>query len=134
MYLDGSCFFMQTKHMFEFFLTYRYCDTIIIIINNGIIYIGRSAGAHIATNNIKHVLEFDSNDIGTNDYDGLGLVDCILVCHYDTERKNCYDRLINESGYNVYSLTNQEILIYDGMEIKKYCSRCNKMTVHKEKK
>ncbi len=92
---------------------------IIKYVNNGVIYIGRSAGSHIATNNIEHVLEFDSNDIGTNDYDGLKLVDCILVCHYDTGRKNCYNRLIDENEYDVYSLTNQEILVYDGVEIKK---------------
>ena len=98
----------------------RFDKEIIKYVNNGVIYIGRSAGSHIATNNIEHVLEFDSNDIGTNDYDGLGLVDCILVCHYDTGRKNYYNRLIDENEYDVYSLTNQEILIYDGIEIKKH--------------
>jgi dipeptidase E len=92
---------------------------IIKYIEKGSIYIGRSAGAHIATNSIKHVLEFDSNDVGITDYDGLGLVDCILVCHYNDERKECYNRLIHENKYNIYSLTNQEILIYDGFEIKK---------------
>ena len=94
---------------------------IIKYVNKGIVYIGRSAGAHIVTNNIKHVLEFDLNDIGTQDYEGLGLVDCILVCHYSEKRKECYNRLVKENNYKVYSLTNQEILVYDGIEIKKIC-------------
>lgn len=94
---------------------------IIKYVNNGVIYVGRSAGAHIATKNIKHVLEFDLNEIGTTDYEGIGLVDGILVCHYNAEREGCYNRLINENKYNVYSLTNQEILVYDGIEIKKIC-------------
>ena len=92
---------------------------IIKYINNGVIYIGRSAGAHIATKDIRHVLEFDSNDIEITDFEGLGLIDGILVCHYDDNRKETYNRLIEEKEYNVYSLTNQEILVYDGVEIKK---------------
>lgn len=92
---------------------------IIKYINNGVTYVGRSAGAHIATKNIRHVLEFDSNDIGTTDFEGLGLIDGILVCHYDDSREETYNRLIYEGEYNVYSLTNQEILVYDGNEIKK---------------
>lgn len=92
---------------------------IIKYVNNGVIYIGRSAGAHIATKNIKHVLEIDLNDIGITNYEGLGLVDGILVCHYNAEREECYNRLIKENEYKVYSLTNQEILVYDGVEIKK---------------
>jgi len=94
---------------------------IIKYVNNGVIYVGRSAGAHIATKNIKHVLEFDLNEIGTNDYEGLGLIDGILVCHYKAKRENCYKRLVSENKYNVYSLTNQEILVYDGIGIKKIC-------------
>ena len=99
---------------------------IIKYVNKGVIYIGRSAGSHIASKNIEHVLEFDSNDIGTSDFDGLELIDGILVCHYDDSRKETYDRLIREKKYNVYSLTNQEILVYDGAEIKKISSSKNK--------
>ena len=92
---------------------------IIKYINNGVTYIGRSAGSHIASRNIEHVLEFDSNDIGATDFDGLGLIDGILVCHYDDSRVETFNKLVSDKKYNVYSLTNQEILVYDGVEIKK---------------
>lgn len=94
---------------------------IIKYVNKGVTYIGRSAGAHIASKNIEHVLEFDSNDIGTSDFEGLGLIDCILVCHYDESRRKTYDKLVNEKKYIVYSLTNHEILVYDGKKVNKIC-------------
>ena len=78
-------------------------------VNNGVTYLGKSAGTHISTKNIEHVLEFDPNDVGLTDYEGLGLFDGIVVCHYDKSREDCYDRLLLENNYNVYTLTDQEI-------------------------
>lgn len=92
---------------------------IIDYVNNGVTYIGRSAGTHIATKNIKHVLEFDSNDVGLTDFDGLGLLDGVVVCHYDADREKCYTNLVSENKCNVYTLTNEEILIKDGETIQK---------------
>lgn len=91
---------------------------IIKYLNNGVTYIGRSAGSHIASKNVEHVLEFDTNDIGLIDFNAIGLFDGILVCHYDSNRKICYDNLVNDNKYNVYKLTNQEIMI---IENDKYC-------------
>lgn len=96
-------------------------DKVIInYVNNGVIYIGRSAGTHIATKNIEHVLEFDSNDVGLTDFEGLGLLDGIVVCHYDSNRETCYNNLVSENKYNVYTLTNEEILVIDNEIIQKY--------------
>lgn len=89
-------------------------------LNNGVIYIGRSAGAHLVTKNIEHVLSFDSNEIGLSDYNGLGLFDGILVCHYSEKRTEIYEKLKKENKYKVYSLTNQEILVVEDNIINKY--------------
>ena len=88
---------------------------IVNYINKNIIYIGRSAGAHLITKNIEHILDFDSNDVGLCDYNALGILDGILICHYDNTREEVYKRLLKNGKYNVYKLTNQEILhITDG--------------------
>lgn len=90
---------------------------IINYINKGVIFIGGSAGSHIVTKNIEHVLEFDSNDIAMTDFNTLGLFNGILICHYDEERKEIYNNL--NSKYKIYTLTNDEILIVDNQEVKK---------------
>ena len=92
---------------------------IINYVNNGVTYIGKSAGAHIATKNIEHVLEFDPNEIGLTDFEGLGLYDGVLVCHYSEYRKDCYSRLLKEGKYNVCTLTDQDILCVENSLVKK---------------
>lgn len=84
---------------------------IVNYIKNGTVYIGGSCGAHIVTKNIEHVSCFDENDVGMTDFSGFGLLNGILVCHYDNSRKDIYQKLVNEKDYNVYKLTNEESLI-----------------------
>jgi len=60
---------------------------IINYVNNGVTYIGGSSGAHIASKNIEHILDFDDNESGVSDFEGLGLFDGILFCHYTEEKK-----------------------------------------------
>ena len=89
------------------------CDfdkEIINYINNNVTYIGRSAGAHLVAKNIEHILEFDSNDVGLKDYNAIGILDGILICHYDQTREDAYKKLLSNGKYNIYTLTNQELL------------------------
>lgn len=81
---------------------------IIRYVKSGVIYIGGSAGAHIITQNIEHVAAFDSIPDGMNDFNGLGLLDGILICHYTMERKELYDKLISKNKYKVYTLSDDE--------------------------
>ena len=53
-----------------------------------------------------------------DNYNGLALVDGILVCHYDETRKDVFEKLKKENQYNVYALKNDEIMHYDGKEMK----------------
>lgn len=48
-------------------------------VENGATYIGGSAGAHIASINIEHVTKYDSNTPCMTDFNGLGLLDGILI-------------------------------------------------------
>ena len=84
---------------------------IIRYVKSGVIYIGGSAGAHIASQNIEHVSAFDSIPDGMNDFNGLGLLNGVLICHYTIERKELYDKLISENKYKVYALNDDDSLI-----------------------
>ena len=90
---------------------------IINYINNGVIYIGGSCGAHIVTKNIEHLLDLDNNYCNLDDYNGLGLLDGIIIPHFNEvnyepeKRTDLYNKLITENKYKVYTLTNNESII-----------------------
>ena len=95
----------------------RNCDfdkNIINYINNGVIYIGGSCGAHVVTKNIEHLLELDDNYLNITDYNALGLFDGIIIPHYNEEeynpelRKRVHEKLLSENKYKVYTLTNDD--------------------------
>lgn len=87
---------------------------IVDYVQNGVVYIGGSAGAHIATANISHVAKYDIDTFGLTDFSGLGLYHGILVCHYTENRKEDYEKLKALGQYNVCALTDSEsILIKD---------------------
>lgn len=90
-----------------------FCEKIVRYVKDGAVYIGGSAGAHIASANIEHVMQYDSNTPGTTDFRGLALFDGILICHYTDERKDDFTTLQRNKKYNVYALTNDESLIID---------------------
>lgn len=99
---------------------------IINYINNGVIYIGGSCGAHIVTKNIEHLLDLDNNYCNLDDYKGLGLLDGIIIPHFNEvdyepeKRMELYNKLITENKNKVYTLTNSESIIVnnDIIEIK----------------
>lgn len=90
---------------------------IINYISNGVIYIGGSCGAHIVTKNIEHLLDLDNNYCNLDDYNGLGLLDGIIIPHFNEvdyepeKRTELYNKLITENKCKVYTLTNSESII-----------------------
>lgn len=78
-------------------------------LSKGVTYVGASAGSHIATNSIEHVLKFDENTINEKDMSGLNLYDGILICHYDFNKEEIYNELLKENK-KVETLTDEEIL------------------------
>jgi len=87
------------------------------LIDEGIIYIGVSAGSYIACPTIemanwKHA---DKNIVGLTDLTGLNLVPFILSVHYKPEYKEILKKEIYSAKYPVKILTNdQAILVRDG--------------------
>ena len=86
-------------------------DTIINYIKDGAVYIGGSAGAHIVSANIEHVLKYDKNVNELTDFSGLALFDGILICHYREDRREHYEQLVKENKYRVYKLTNDDAIV-----------------------
>lgn len=82
-------------------------------VRKGVIYIGGSAGAHIACADISHVTCYDENSVGLTDLDGLGFYSGILICHYSAERKEHLDELSAHSKYPVRPLTDEEVLVVE---------------------
>lgn len=87
--------------------------TITNYIKKGVVYVGGSAGTHIVTKNIEHVLPFDIDDFELNSYDGLGLYDGIIFCHYTDDRKKYVDKALKENKYNVIILKDDEYIVYE---------------------
>ena len=80
-------------------------------IKKGVIYVGGSAGAHIVSANLEHVLKYDQNTAKITDFSGLNLFDGILVCHFTNERQAHFEALMAESKYKVVALSNDESLL-----------------------
>jgi len=54
-------------------------------VSNGAVYLGFSAGAYLACNDIEYVKYFDPNDgfITDDNFHALGLTDKYVLCHFD---------------------------------------------------
>ena len=89
---------------------------IINYIKKGVVYVGGSCGAHIVTSNIEHLLELDDNYLNIADFDGLGLLNGIIIAHFNQEgynpslRRKVYNN-VKDGIYKVYTLTEDESLV-----------------------
>lgn len=84
---------------------------IIRYVRSGVLYIGASAGAHIAAQSVAHIAAFDPIPDGMTDFKGLGLFDGIIFCHYTEEHKALYDKLKSEGKYKVFALRDEDSLV-----------------------
>lgn len=89
-------------------------------IKNNVIYIGGSAGTHIITKNIKHVLDFDDNLVKLHNFNALGLFDGIIFCHYTTEREKYLFKAKNENKFKIYKLRDDEVIVISSNKNKEY--------------
>lgn len=83
-------------------------DKIREYVKDGVVYIGGSAGAHIACKNIAHVERYDENRVCLTDLEGLGLYDGIFICHFTEERREHYESLKKEGKYTVTALSDED--------------------------
>ncbi len=108
-YISGGNTFGTLKRIRE-----TGADKIILdYLSHGAIYIGGSAGAHIASRSIEHIVKYDIDTFGLTDYSGLNLFDGILICHYSDLRQNDYISLTERGEKNVIKLRDQDFIIID---------------------
>ena len=89
-------------------------NVIVDYVQSDVVYIGGSAGAHIATADISHVARYDKDTFGLTDFSGLGLYNGILICHYNDDRKQHYEDLCALGEHTVIPLKdNQSIVVKD---------------------
>ena len=86
---------------------------IIRYVRSGAVYIGGSAGAHLASQSLDHLACYDAPPEGMTDFRGLRLFPGILLCHYSSERRAHYERLLAESHFPVYPLTDEDSIVFE---------------------
>ena len=85
-------------------------------INNGIVYVGSSAGSIILGNTIELALAYDKNDVNLTDFTGLKLIDGIIVPHANRKQ----DFIANKREQykeKIYAINDEHGIIFDN-EIK----------------
>ncbi len=80
-------------------------------VNKGSIYIGISAGAYVATENIEYVRQLESKEVNISSCDALVLVKASFICHNDQYGLPYYHAVKRETDAPVYTIKNDEILV-----------------------
>lgn len=82
--------------------------------NKRAVYIGVSAGASIASENIEYVTQFEDNNVITNHLFGsLSLVHENIICHYDHYSYSTISACREVSGKPIMTIKDDQLLMYD---------------------
>ena len=71
----------NTFYLMDMIRKYNFDTVIKKAMDNGIIYIGSSAGSIILGNSVEYALPFDENNVNMKDFTGLKLIDGIIIPH-----------------------------------------------------
>lgn len=86
-------------------------------INNGMIYVGSSAGSIILGNTIELALPFDKNEVNLTDFTGLKIVNGIIVPHANRKQEFIKEK-IEQYKDKIYAIYDQHGIIIDKDNIK----------------
>lgn len=85
------------------------------LMQNGVLYVGASAGSLVVGPNINIPDYSDTNDICISDFNGLNITDIVVVPHYLEKQKERIDEAKKITKYPIVPLTDsQALLIIDG--------------------
>lgn len=76
------------------------------------LYVGASAGTYIACPSVEMGLwkKPNRNTYGLTDYSGMGLVDFMVMAHYEEKYKELFQKKSNNVNHKVYALTNDQAI------------------------
>lgn len=89
-----------------------FTEEIVRLVKNGAVYIGGSAGAHIACPDFSHVSKYDENNTSLTDFKGLNLFDGYLICHFTEDRREYFETL-KKQHKKVLALTDEDAICYE---------------------
>ncbi len=90
-YMIGGNTFYLLKKLRENNWIYKINEAI----NNGVIYIGSSAGSEILGNSIEIALDYDENKVNLSDFTGLNIVNGLIIPHANRKKefiKKCQNK------------------------------------------
>jgi dipeptidase E len=89
----------------------RFDKKIIELVNNGVVYVGVSAGSIIAGPNISITGDFDENDCGITDLTSLNLTETIVSPHFCDNEKEYVSEFRKKSNCPVIGLKDNEAVL-----------------------
>jgi dipeptidase E len=87
-------------------------------VNDGMLYVGVSAGSVIASPDIEYISCIDENDIGISDTAAFSFVPASIIPHYADEFADAVNKL-RATGTEVVTIGNSEALAVDGDKVEK---------------
>lgn len=85
-------------------------------VNEGMLYIGASAGSVIATPDINYILCMDTNDCGLCDTSGLSFIAASIIPHYTDEFLEVAG-FLRKNGSEVLTISDSQAIFIQGEEI-----------------
>jgi len=106
-----------------FYLLYKlkesgYFAKIIEWVNDGLLYVGVSAGSVIASPDINYILFMDVNDIGLGNTSAFSFISASIIPHYADEYADAVHNL-RSAGTEVVTISNSEALAVHGDKVEK---------------
>ena len=106
-----------------FYLLYKlresgYFAKIIEWVNDGLLYVGVSAGSVIAAPDINYILFMDVNDIGLGNTSAFSFVSASIIPHYTDEYADAVHSL-RSAGTEVVTISDNEALAVHGAKVEK---------------
>ncbi len=86
-------------------------------INNGLIYVGSSAGSIVLGNTIELALAYDKNDVNLTDFTGLKLIDGIIVPHANRKQEFIKEKK-KQYKEKIYAVHDEHGVIVNNNELK----------------
>ncbi|MGN1432828.1 MAG: Type 1 glutamine amidotransferase-like domain-containing protein [Ruminococcus sp.] len=83
------------------------------VIEKRAVYIGVSAGAYLATNNIEYITQVEDNNVINHCFDALGLVPANILCHYDHYSYLTLKACEEVGGRQCVTINDDQLLMYE---------------------
>lgn len=92
------------------------------LVSKGVIYVGSSAGSALACPTIGHVEDLDDINVATlTDFQGLGLIDFLILPHYGNRKyEDRFQRIMAKwkgNDFSIQALTDTQAYVVNGTQV-----------------